>query len=108
MKKIILITVGSLVLCTVNTLAAEKNMDGISKQIYTVCNGKENMDTEIFMWGIASGIRFTQLTYSKGKDKFDVQDHIAVDMACRRALNDKSNNRFSSKFKNALVVMFNH
>ena len=89
-------------------MASESDMDGISKQIFTVCRGGNNHDTKTFMYGISSGVRFTQASYAKGKDRFDIRDDVTIKIACKNALSDKSSNRFSSKFKNALVVMFNH
>ena len=106
MKRIILIIVGSLVFSTVYIYASDKYMDNISKHIYTECKGNGSKKIKVFMLGMASGIRFTQMTYSKGKDKFYIEDHIAVDMACIKALKDQSDNRFSAKFKSALTIMF--
>ena len=93
---------------SVTIIASESNMDGISKQIYTVCKGGNDHDTKNFMFGLSSGVRFTQASYDKGKDIFDIRDDVAIKIACKNALNDKTGNRFSSKFKNALVTMFSN
>ncbi len=107
MKNIFIIFTIALSLSNVaSSSTVERSMDLISKQMHNVCMGGDDMDMQIFMWGIASGVRFTQLEYSKGKDKFKMRDRTAVDLACSAAIKDLSNNRFSSKFKMALVRMF--
>ena len=93
---------------TTTTLTAGTEMDRISKQIHSVCIGGNDMDAKIFMWGIASGVRYTQMLYSKGKDKFYVEDSTVAELACKQAIKDKTKGRFSAKFKNALVNIFSN
>ena len=108
MKSKIIILIITILSLTSTIVASELDMDRISKQIYTICRGGNNYDTKTFMYGISSGVRFTQAMYDKGKDRFDERDDVVIKIACKNAMRDRSNNRFSSKFKNALVLLFSH